>query len=117
MHCHWSGIAEIGVAIPMYSVGAVMMTSRRRKTLGFLSLLGVVLGGLAIAFPAKLIGVCHGPMPMLCATLMKPLLVLLGGGVILASGLGLGVSMYREVARVFRALTFASNKTAIVQGA
>ncbi len=97
MHCHWSGIAEIGVAIPMYIVGAVMTTSRRQKTLAFLSLLGIVLGGLAIAFPTKLIGVCHGPM--LCATLMKPMLVLLGGGAIAASGLGLGISMAKSLSK------------------
>jgi hypothetical protein len=100
MKCHWSGIAEIGVAIPLYLVGAVMTTSRRRNVLAILSVLGIVLGGLAIAFPTKLIGVCPGPT-MLCSTLMKPLLILLGSGVIGLSGLGLFLS--RPAFSIFRA--------------
>ena len=94
MNCHWTGIAEIGVAIPMYIVGAVMTTSRRYKTLAFLSLLGIVLGGLAIAFPTKLIGVCPNPT-MICSTIMKPALILLGGGAIAASGGGTSPSLTR----------------------
>ncbi len=91
MKCHWSGLAEIGVAIPMYVIGAVMTTSRRRHTLSLLSLLAVVLGGMAIAFPTKLIGVCPSPM-MLCSSVMRPALVLLGGGAIGLSGTGLVLS-------------------------
>jgi hypothetical protein len=98
MKCHWAGIAEIGVAIPMYVVAAVMIINRRRKTLTFLSLLGMVLGGLAIAFPTRLIGVCSDPM-MLCSTVMKPVLVLLGGGAILASGTGLGITMAKSFSK------------------
>jgi hypothetical protein len=113
MNCHWTGIAEIGVAIPMYIVGAVMTTSRRQKTLAFLSLLGVVLGGLAIAFPTKLIGVCQGPVPMLCATLMKPLLILLGGGVVAASALGLGLSMSKSISKESLASIFGRTKKVI----
>ncbi len=114
MNCHWSGIAEIGVAIPMYIIGAVMTTSRQRRTLAFLSLLGIVLGGLAIAFPTKLIGVCQGPKPMLCATLMKPLLVSLGAGVIAASGLGLGLSMWKSISKMLLLSVFAATKRVMV---
>jgi len=114
MPCHWSGIAEIGVAIPMYIIGAVMTTSRRRKTLAFLSLLGIVLGGLAIAFPAKLIGVCQGTTPMLCATLMKPSLILLGGGAIIASGVGFGMSMAKSLSKTSLLLMVALSKKVIV---
>jgi hypothetical protein len=113
MNCHWSGIAEIGVAIPMYIVGAVMTTSRRRKTLAFLSLLGIVLGGLAIAFPTKLIGVCADPT-MLCSTLMKPVLILLGGGAIVASGIGFGMSMAKSMSKALLLMIVALSKKAII---
>ncbi len=92
MNCHWSGIAEIGVAIPMYVIGAVMTTNRFRKMQLLLSLLGMMLGGLAVAFPTVLIGVCKGPT-MSCGTVMKPLLILLGGSAIVVSGVGFGVSV------------------------
>jgi hypothetical protein len=95
MKCHWTGIAEIGVAIPMYIVGAVMAATRRRRTLSFLSLLGIALGGLAIAFPTKLIGVCPNPA-MLCSTVMRPVLILLGSGAVGLSGLGLGLSLAKK---------------------
>jgi hypothetical protein len=110
MKCHWSGIAEIGVAIPMYLVGAVMTTTRQRKTLAFLSLLGMIFGALAIAFPVRLIGVCHGIPPMICDTLMKPLLVLLGGIAIAASGLGLALSMAKILSRLSLFLMCAVNR-------
>ena len=113
MNCHWSGIAEIGVAIPMYIVGAVMTTSRRRKTLAFLSLLGIVLGGLAIAFPTKLIGVCPDPT-MICSTIMKPALILLGGGAIVASGAGFGISMAKSFSKAQLLLMVALGKKAII---
>ncbi len=91
MKCHWTAMAEIGVAIPMYIVGAVMTTNRRRNNLSILSVLGIVLGGLAIAFPTKIIGVCS-PM-MMCSTVMKPSLICLGGTAIGLSGLSLFKSL------------------------
>ena len=112
MNCHWTGIAEIGVAIPMYIVGAVMTTSRRCKTLAFLSLLGIVLGGLAIAFPIKLIGVCRDPT-MICSTLMKPALISLGIGAIVASGAGFGMSMTKSLSKALLLLMVALCKRAI----
>jgi hypothetical protein len=92
MKCHWSGIAEIGVGVPLYVVGAVMSSTRNRNILIILSVLGIVLGGLAIAFPTKLIGVCPSPT-MMCATLMRPALVILGGSAIGISGTGLILSL------------------------
>ena len=112
MNCHWSGIAEIGVAIPMYIVGATMTTSRRRKTLSFLSLLGVVLGGLAIAFPTKLIGVCPNPT-MICSTLMKPALILLGGVAVGFSGLALGLSMAKSLSKASLFLVLSLSKKVV----
>lgn len=91
MKCHWTAMAEIGVAIPMYFVGAVMTTSKRNNTRLILNILGIALGGLAIAFPTKLIGVCPNPT-MICATLMKPAIIVLGIMTIGLNGLGLAFS-------------------------
>lgn len=77
MKCHWSGVAEIGVAVPLLAVGAMIAANRRRHNLGSLGIMGLVLGGLAIAFPMGLIGVCQTPT-MTCQTIMKPALTLLG---------------------------------------
>ena len=117
MKCHWSGLAELGVAVPMYIVGSVMMTTRRRHTLSLLSVLGVVLGALAIAFPTAIIGVCEG-RTMLCATLMRPAAVCLGGTAIGLSGIVLVVS--RTAKGLTRASFLASStliqKTAVERG-
>jgi hypothetical protein len=77
MKCHWTGIAELGVAVPLVAVGVMMAANRRRDQLRNLGILGILLGGFAIAFPAGLIGVCQTPT-MICHTLMKPALITLG---------------------------------------
>ncbi len=84
MKCHWTGIAEIGVALPLLAVGAMMTANRRKDDLRNLGILGIVLGGLAIAFPAGLIGVCQTPT-MICGTAMKPSLIVLGSLAVVAS--------------------------------
>jgi hypothetical protein len=61
MKCHWTGIAEIGVAIPLLGVGIMMTLSRRKESVRYLSVIGMILGGLAIAFPSGLIGYCQTP--------------------------------------------------------
>ncbi|MBI2831621.1 MAG: DUF4418 family protein [Chloroflexi bacterium] len=91
MKCHWTGIAEIGAAVPLLVVGAMMTASRRRNNLTSLSVLGVVLGGIAVAFPSGLIGVCQTPT-MTCVTTMKPALVSMGGLAVGISLLGLVLS-------------------------
>ena len=78
MKCHWSGIAEIGVAVPLAIVGGMLAFTRRRSNLFSLGILGVALGALAIAFPGGLIGTCTVPT-MICNTAMKPALYVLGG--------------------------------------
>lgn len=95
MKCHWSGVAEIGVAAPLVVVGAMMTFSRRKNTLGSLSVLGVVLGAMAISFPAGLIGVCSNPM-MTCVSAMKPALLSLGGVTAAVGVVGLVLSRRKK---------------------
>jgi hypothetical protein len=85
MKCHWTAIAEIGVAAPLALVGLVNFSSKRKETLRTLGIFGVVLGALAILFPTVLIGVCANPA-MPCNMIMKPLLIAAG---ILAIGASL----------------------------
>ena len=84
MKCHWNGIAEIGVAVPLLAVGAMMAANRRKDNLRNLSIMGIVLGALAVAFPAGLIGVCPTPT-MICHTVMGPTLTVLGSVAIVGS--------------------------------
>ena len=77
MKCHWTGVAEIGAAVPLFVTGAIVATSKRREYTTLFGSMAVVLGALAIAFPAGLIGVCATPT-MLCHTVMKPVLITLG---------------------------------------
>jgi hypothetical protein len=84
MKCHWTGIAEIGVAIPLGLVGIFEIIGKRKETFNFLSGTGAVLGVLAIMFPTTLIGVCANPA-MLCHMVMRPGLIMSGALVIGAS--------------------------------
>ena len=84
MKCHWTGIAEIGVAVPLLAVGAIMTASRRKGDLRNLGILGIILGAMAIAFPAGLIGVCQTPT-MLCHSAMQTSLIVLGSLAIVGS--------------------------------
>jgi hypothetical protein len=84
MKCHWTGIAEIGVAIPLLFVGIFEITSKRKESFTILSVFGVVLGILAILFPTFLIGVCANPA-MTCNMLMRPGLILAGVLAVIAS--------------------------------
>ncbi len=84
MKCHWTGIAEIGVAVPLLAVGVLMAADRRKGNLRNLGIIGVLLGGLAIAFPVGLIGVCQTPT-MICHAVMRPALMVLGSSVVIGS--------------------------------
>jgi hypothetical protein len=90
MKCHWSAIAEIALGFPLGAAGIMMITSKRKETFRVTSIIGAVLGGLIIAVPTVLIGVCASNM-MLCLSTMQPLLILSGTLAVVASLVGLGV--------------------------
>jgi hypothetical protein len=77
MKCHWSATAELALAIPIAVVGLLLGFSRRRESMRNLSILGIVLGAVAILVPTVLIGVCTSP-DMICNSVMRPLLILMG---------------------------------------
>jgi hypothetical protein len=84
MKCHWTGRAEIAVAVPLALVGIMMIFSRRRESRVDLSVLGIALGVLAILIPIVLIGVCAMDT-MTCVTAEKTTLVAAGAVAIAAS--------------------------------
>lgn len=77
MKCHWTAIAEIGLAIPLALVGVFNLTSKRKETFSTLNILGIALGALVVLFPTVLIGVCANAM-MPCNMIEKPTLILSG---------------------------------------
>ncbi|MEJ2210903.1 MAG: DUF4418 family protein [Anaerolineae bacterium] len=81
MKCHWTGRAELGLGLPLFAVGAMMMFSRRKEARRYLGIGGMTLGAIAILLPTNLIGVCMNP-DMPCVSTMKPALVLMGALVI-----------------------------------
>jgi hypothetical protein len=88
MKCHWSAIAELALGFPLGAAGLMMITSKRKETFRVSSIIGAVLGGLVIAVPTVLIGVCASNM-MLCLSTMEPLLILTGSLTVVASLVGL----------------------------
>ncbi len=88
MKCHWTGIAELGMAIPLVGIGAMMVASRRKETFAYLSITGIAITGVMLALPNGLIGVCASPTHT-CVTLMKPALTGLGSVAALGSIVGL----------------------------
>jgi hypothetical protein len=86
MKCHWSGRAEIALAVPLLGVGAMMGFSKRKETRRVLSLSGILLGAFIMLVPTVLIGTCSGP-DMTCNVILKPATLLLGG-LVIAGGLG-----------------------------
>jgi hypothetical protein len=84
MKCHWTAEAEIAVAVPLFGVGAVLTANRRKRTVISVSILGVLLGAMAIALPSGLIGTCATPTHI-CNTAMKPSLNILGSLAIICS--------------------------------
>ncbi len=95
MKCHWSGIAELGLAVPLVLVGGSTAVSRRKETRRLQALLGGALGVLVILVPTYLVGVCASS-DMLCNAVMRPTLIL-AGTLITAISLIVGVKNERTV--------------------
>jgi hypothetical protein len=85
MKCPGTAQAELGLGLPLFAVGAVMLFSRRKGARRGLGVTGTTLGAVAILLPTTLIGVCMNP-DMPCVSTMKPALILTGA---LVMGIGL----------------------------
>ena len=92
MKCHWSGRAELVVAVPLFAIGVMGMVNRNSLVIRNLSILGVILGVFIVLIPTNLIGVCISA-DMLCNSVMRPILILSGILVIVASLVGLWISI------------------------
>jgi len=88
MKCHWTGVAEMGVAIPLAAVGIMMAVARKKETARYLGVSGIALAAVAIALPNGLIGVCSTATHT-CVTAMKPALTALGSMAALGAVVGL----------------------------
>ena len=77
MKCHWTAMAELGMALPLLALGGMLVFSRRKETQRTLSMLGVALGAIVALLPTALIGVCANDM-MVCNSTMKPTLIFSG---------------------------------------
>ena len=88
LKCHWTGRAELGLALPLLTVGLTMLFSRRRESFRNLGLVGISLGIVTILLPTVLIGVCGMP-DMPCHSTMEPALILMG---VLVAGISLAVA-------------------------
>ncbi len=62
MKCHWTAQAEFALSLPLLGVGLLMVFNRRKETVRTLSALGILLGGMVLAVPTFLIGVCGSAM-------------------------------------------------------
>jgi hypothetical protein len=84
MKCHWTAIAEIGMAVPIGAIGILTFLGKRKEPRRSLGLMGIILGAFVILIPTALIGVCANPT-MLCNMIMRPLLILSGTVIAAAS--------------------------------
>ncbi|MGZ3591446.1 MAG: DUF4418 family protein [Thermodesulfobacteriota bacterium] len=95
MKCLWTARAEIGLGVLLLAVGVFLFISRKLESRRFLSLFAIILGILIMLFPTALIGVCANP-DMLCAVLMKPILLLIGA---VAGVLGIAATAWNFIIR------------------
>lgn len=85
MKCHWTGIAEIGAALPIALVGVFNLRKQRKDVARITGVVGMASGVMAVLFPAVLIGVCANPS-MICNMIMRPTLIM-GGVLAIAASL------------------------------
>ena len=95
MKCHWTAIAEIALAVPLFGLGTVMAFSKRKESRRIIAGLGALLGLFVILLPTALIGVCASA-EMLCNSVMKPTLIL-SGILIIAISAGTLIMSERQV--------------------
>lgn len=81
MKCHWTGVAETALALPLVGIGSFLGFTRRKETQRALSVLGVLIGVYIVMLPTMLIGVCPSTA-MLCNQIMQPTLIM--GGILVA---------------------------------
>ena len=91
MKCHWSGTAELVVAVPLLVLGILEIINRNYLVIRNLSILGVVLGIFIVLIPTNLIGVCASA-DMICNSVMRPVMILVGILVIVTNLIGLRYS-------------------------
>jgi hypothetical protein len=94
MKCHWTAMAQLGLALPTLAVGSFMGFGKQKESRRMLAGAGVVLGAVVMLLPTALIGVCANP-DMLCNSVMRPVL-LLAGGLVLALSAGYGLLTFRQ---------------------
>lgn len=88
MKCHWTALAEIGLAVPLVLVGIFDIVSKRRESFRMLNLISLALGALVVLFPTVLIGVCaNEAMP--CNLIEEPMLIMSGILIMAASAINL----------------------------
>jgi hypothetical protein len=92
MKCHWTGQAEVALAVPLVAAGLSLARARRKETLRMVSAIGAVLGLFVILLPTTLVGVCANP-DMICNSIMRPSLILMGGLVVVLGLSGVFQSM------------------------
>ena len=107
MKCHWTGIAEIAVGVPLLAVGGIMAIFRWRGNILAPGIIGGILGILAVLLPHLLIGVCQMPT-MICRTTMLPVLTVLGSLAVFSNAAAVAFSLKKE-----RSLIYATGKPGI----
>jgi hypothetical protein len=94
MKCHWTAQAEIAAALPVATLGVILAVSRRKANLLGMGILGATMGIASILLVANVIGTCALDTHI-CNTTMKPVILALGGLIILTS-LGVVLVVWRK---------------------
>ena len=86
MHCHYSYLAEAGLAVIIAWAGLMMIAARGVEAARMLAGVTAVCGVLAILYPTEITGVCASPK-MPCHFGLLPVWNLLGAAVICLSAI------------------------------